>query len=576
MCVGVLLLWLGALPALAGPLGPAFAAQQQTAVLARVGDTGMLRCRVLRLGGRAVSWVRSSDLQILTHAGVVFTADARVACDEAPAGAPADAPRVTSRDGGQGAEGAVHTLRIARLRASDAGRYECQVNTEPKMSLLFNLTVIESSVPVVSVRALGAARGVAGGVAQLTCEARYSVVPGAPALPPELLGALPALRVRWTHDGDTLDPQSARGGVSLDTERWAGRVVSRLTLAQLRREDAGRYSCSAAPEGEADGEGARASLTLRLRGADDITGMWCVCVAGHGALGGARRVAPHAGAAAARGRGPLQLQRCARGRGRRRGGARQPHAAPARRRRHHRYVVCLCRWTRSAGRGASCRASRWRSCGARTRAATAAALRPRARPTARGRAPASRCACAATTTSQVCGVSVSLDTERWAGRVVSRLTLAQLRREDAGRYSCSAAPEGEADGEGARASLTLRLRGDDDITGMWCVCVAGHGALGGARRVAPHAGAAAARGRGPLQLQRCARGRGRRRGGARQPHAAPARRRRHHRGGDGGHAARPGRGARQCGARGARAAPRAPRAAAAALPHVTRRVTASV
>ncbi|XP_045775351.1 uncharacterized protein LOC123874168 isoform X5 [Maniola jurtina] len=274
MCARVLLLWLAALPALAGPGGPAFAARQQTAVLARVGDSAALRCRVLRLGGRAVSWVRSRDLQILTHAGVVFTADARVACDEAPADAPASAaraPRVTSRDGAEGAAGAVHTLRIARLRAADAGRYECQVNTEPKMSLLFNLTVVESSAPLVSVRALGAADGrvwgAAGGAAQLACEARYAVAP-------ELLGALPALRVRWTHDGDTLDPQSARGGVSLDTERWAGRVVSRLTLAQLRREDAGRYSCSAAPEGEGEGEGegeaAHASLALRLRGDDGV------------------------------------------------------------------------------------------------------------------------------------------------------------------------------------------------------------------------------------------------------------------------------------------------------------------
>lgn len=101
-----------------------------------------------------VSWVRSSDLQILTHAGYVFTADTRVSCEEAPAGPEADepsdgsgeptsdrAPRVVSHDGGWHGS-AVHTLRIRRLRVGDAGRYECQVNTEPKMSLFFNLTVI--------------------------------------------------------------------------------------------------------------------------------------------------------------------------------------------------------------------------------------------------------------------------------------------------------------------------------------------------------------------------------------------------------------------------------------------------
>lgn len=68
-----------------------------------------------------VSWVRSRDLQILSHAGIVFTADARVSA---------------------AAAGARHSLRIERLRTTDAGRYECQVNTEPKMSLFFNLTVV--------------------------------------------------------------------------------------------------------------------------------------------------------------------------------------------------------------------------------------------------------------------------------------------------------------------------------------------------------------------------------------------------------------------------------------------------
>ncbi|XP_039758885.1 uncharacterized protein LOC120632913 [Pararge aegeria] len=235
---------------------PAFAPRQHALVLARAGDTAELRCRVLRLAERQVSWVRSSDLQILTHAGAVFTADARVSCSEAPDAGDADdaddwAPRVTSRDGG--AAGAVHTLRIARLRPGDAGRYECQINTEPKMSLFFNLTVVESSLPAVAVRALGGARrGAAGGAAQLACEARYE-----PA-PPALLAALPALHVSWARDGLALDPQSPRGGVSLDTERWAGRVRSRLTLARLRGADAGRYTCRAGA----------ASAELRLRVGD--------------------------------------------------------------------------------------------------------------------------------------------------------------------------------------------------------------------------------------------------------------------------------------------------------------------
>ncbi|XP_026493446.2 uncharacterized protein LOC113398773 isoform X1 [Vanessa tameamea] len=282
-CVCGLLLLLAALPAIAGPriapatpaaAGPAFDVQQQTALLARVGEAVALRCRVLHLADRAVSWVRSSDLQILTHAGAVFTADARVSCYEAPAGPGAGdtgsdellGDILTSRDDAGRVTGAVHTLRIERLRMSDSGRYECQINTEPKLSLFFNLTVVaESALPVVSVRAVGtnggAVWGARGGATRLTCEARYEVTHSSAELSADVLAALPPLRMRWLHNGITLDPQGSRGGISLDTERWAGRVVSRLTLAQLSALDAGRYTCAAADRS--------ATLLLRLQGMDD-------------------------------------------------------------------------------------------------------------------------------------------------------------------------------------------------------------------------------------------------------------------------------------------------------------------
>ncbi|CAH0718055.1 unnamed protein product, partial [Brenthis ino] len=247
--------------------GPAFSARQQAVVLARVGESAALRCNVVRLADRVVSWVRSSDLQILTHAGYVFTADARVSCAEAPAaGAPGAV--LTSRDEGWQRAGSVHTLRIDHLRESDSGRYECQINTEPKLSLFFNLTVVESQLPTVSVRAVveegadgeggagGVVWGAVGGAAQLACEARYEPTPT-----PDVLGALPPLSIQWLHEGDSLDPQSARGGISLDTERWAARTVSRLTLAALGASDAGRYVCVAGER--------RAALRLRLHGIDD-------------------------------------------------------------------------------------------------------------------------------------------------------------------------------------------------------------------------------------------------------------------------------------------------------------------
>ncbi|XP_013168099.1 PREDICTED: obscurin-like protein 1, partial [Papilio xuthus] len=212
-------------------------------VRARPGAAAALRCRVLRLADRAVSWIRSSDLQILTHAGAVFTADSRVSA-------------ITGAAAERGAgDSTVHTLYIERLRAADSGRYECQINTEPKMSLFFNLTVSEVRGGGVSVRALGprAVRSAAGGAAALACEARY--------LRPE--PDLPPLRIRWYHAGRLLDDQSPPGGVALSAERWAGGARSRLSLGAVRRRHAGEWTCRAgdaadtltlalAPRGPAD------------------------------------------------------------------------------------------------------------------------------------------------------------------------------------------------------------------------------------------------------------------------------------------------------------------------------------
>ncbi|VVC98745.1 unnamed protein product [Leptidea sinapis] len=250
------------LPSLAGP-GPGFSSRQRTAVVARAGDSAALRCSVLRLHDRAVSWIRSNDLQILTHAGVVFTADSRVSCSDAAAD---HSEKMLDDDtaASQEWEGPVkvHTLRLERLRLSDSGRYECQINTEPKMSLFFNLTVIDTELPTVQVSAaVRDVRGALGGVAQLTCEARY-VSWG--ELSSDTLAALPPLRVHWQHEEYALDTQSSRGGISLETERWPGRSVSRLTLAQLSASDAGRYMCAA--------HGASAHLHLHVDGADITEG----------------------------------------------------------------------------------------------------------------------------------------------------------------------------------------------------------------------------------------------------------------------------------------------------------------
>lgn len=70
-----------------------------------------------------VSWIRKRDLHILTAGILTYTSDQRF--------------QVIRPDKSEN-----WTLQIKFPQQRDAGIYECQVNTEPKMSLAFNLNVI--------------------------------------------------------------------------------------------------------------------------------------------------------------------------------------------------------------------------------------------------------------------------------------------------------------------------------------------------------------------------------------------------------------------------------------------------
>ncbi|XP_047996080.1 hemicentin-2-like [Leguminivora glycinivorella] len=230
MCAWRLLL-LAALPALVGvgagevvEAGPAFLPTRRSLNVAP-GEEAVLSCRIARLGDKAVSWVRARDLQILAHDGAVFSADPRVAV-----GVRTERGVVT------------HTLRLARLRESDGGRYECQLNTDPKLSQIYNLTVTDRAWRSIEVEPLGPTRILAatGSTATLGCSARLR-----PAEAPDP----PSLRVVWYQDGQPLLPQ---GGVSLDTERAPGLVTSRLTLGGLMPIHSGRYFCRVTADLEED------------------------------------------------------------------------------------------------------------------------------------------------------------------------------------------------------------------------------------------------------------------------------------------------------------------------------------
>ncbi|KAH8333771.1 hypothetical protein KR059_003252 [Drosophila kikkawai] len=96
-------------------------------ITGRTGHTeAIIKCRVDSLHDKSVSWIRKRDLHILTVGTATYTTDKRFQVTE-------------SKDSRE------WTLHVKSPLAKDTGIYECQVNTEPKMSMAFQLNIIEIS-----------------------------------------------------------------------------------------------------------------------------------------------------------------------------------------------------------------------------------------------------------------------------------------------------------------------------------------------------------------------------------------------------------------------------------------------
>ncbi|XP_046749461.1 uncharacterized protein LOC124413129 isoform X2 [Diprion similis] len=209
-------------------------------VSALEGQTVYLPCRVRNLGDKVVSWIRNRDLHILTSADVAFSSDPRFAPQHTPG---SDA----------------WTLRLDNARRSDSGRYECQVNTEPKMMYAVQLAVrdpdkpeghdephsqqtrisYESTAPLAAIMGPREQRVSSGSTITLRCVVTSPYQ------------TRPVRGVQWLRDNKLLTFQAARGGIIVETEKGAAQTVSELTLAGVTPADGARYSCRPT-EGRAD------------------------------------------------------------------------------------------------------------------------------------------------------------------------------------------------------------------------------------------------------------------------------------------------------------------------------------
>jgi len=166
--------------------------------------TVILECRVRNLGNRAVSWIRQSDLHILTVGETSYTNSLKFFPTHPP-----------------GSD--EWNLRITNPGLADSGTYECQINTEPKRSRLYHLDVVISKAKIHGDRDVFVQEG---SDINLTCTALST-----PEQPE---------RVTWRHNNLDLH-RSIRGGIAIVTEKR--RRTSVLLMYRAVSTDTGNYSC---------------------------------------------------------------------------------------------------------------------------------------------------------------------------------------------------------------------------------------------------------------------------------------------------------------------------------------------
>ncbi|GFT69021.1 uncharacterized protein NPIL_677921 [Nephila pilipes] len=153
-----------------------------------------------------VSWIRQRDLRILTMGTNTYTTDQRF--------------QLIRTDDVED-----WNLQIRDSRESDSGVYECQVSTEPKLSLAVQLNIITAKSyilegPIVFIDI--------GSPVNLTCEVQ------------DVVGTL---FLFWDHNGTVLTKEKMYDRAIEYFMVLGTYSKSRLFIAEAKFSDAGIYSC---------------------------------------------------------------------------------------------------------------------------------------------------------------------------------------------------------------------------------------------------------------------------------------------------------------------------------------------
>lgn len=177
-------------------------------VTTQLGQTAYLHCLVNNLGDKTVLWIRRLDYHVLTVGMDTFTADDRF-----------QTMHVDNHD---------WALQIKYVQLGDAGVYECQVSSDPKISYFVNLTVLVAKAkieggPEMFIRT--------GSAINLTC-----VISQSPEPPPFVF---------WYHNDRMINYISSKGDITLQKSS-ADTAISRLYIRRALVMDSGNYTCGPA------------------------------------------------------------------------------------------------------------------------------------------------------------------------------------------------------------------------------------------------------------------------------------------------------------------------------------------
>jgi len=179
--------------------------------------TTYLHCRVNRLGGKTVSWLKrigqDKDPHLLTYGRQTYSSDARFQIiHEKPNN---------------------WKLQIQFTKKSDVGLYECQVSTNPPLIQYTFLNVVVPTIKIVDERHLEVEDRIfydRGSTIKLKCMVE------------DIVGEQPEYII-WKKGNRMLNYDTERGGISVRTDLLANGAQSRLHIAGATFSDSGNYTC---------------------------------------------------------------------------------------------------------------------------------------------------------------------------------------------------------------------------------------------------------------------------------------------------------------------------------------------